>query len=259
MKIIFDYLKYIIFSNKNGRKIHSPFLYNFAIKVLKDSQKNKYFNTFEKLRTNFLKNNQVINVLDLGAGSKKNKNSLKKISDIAKFSLSSPKYCRLFYRLVEFSQSKNILELGTSLGITTLYLNNEKIKPNITTIEGDPTIFNFAKNICNKNNSKIININLDFDSFFCKIANEKQKFDLIFIDGNHTKEATLKYFDYSKNIITEKGIIVFDDIRWSKGMFEAWEIIKNSNFNGAVVDIFKMGIIFLNPDFLEKQFLTHYY
>jgi predicted O-methyltransferase YrrM len=206
-----------------------------------------------------LKNNQIITIIDLGAGSKKSKTNKKKISDIAKFSLSSPKYCRLFYRLVEFCNSKNILELGTSLGITTLYLDNQKTNPKITTIEGDTTIFNLAKNIFEENEVKINILNLDFDSFFCKIANENHKFDLIFIDGNHTKEATLRYFNLAKKNISEKGVIVFDDIRWSKGMLEAWEIIKNSEFSGVVIDIFKIGIVIFDSNFIEKQYLTHYY
>lgn len=256
--MLLQYLQYLLKSKKKGRKIHSPFFRNFAIKVLNDFGNHNLFFEIEKIRFDLLRNHQKIKVVDLGAGSKKKFDEQKKVSKIAKYSLTSPKYCRLLHRIANFTKTQYILELGTSLGITTLYFNqNENVKK-ITTIEGANSISKIAQENFNKFDSKINLITDNFDNILPQFIKKNTKFDLIFVDGNHTKQATLRYFFILKNLISETGIIIFDDIRWSKGMFEAWEIIKNSS-DYSTVDLFKIGIVFFDSNLKEKQDLQLFY
>ncbi|MBN2662188.1 MAG: class I SAM-dependent methyltransferase [Bacteroidales bacterium] len=251
--MIINYLKFLITSNRAGYNIHSPYLFNFALKVLNNSANANLNNKIENIRLSLLNNEKIIEVYDLGAGSKKQKSANRKISNIAKYSLTSTKYCTFLQKTIEFTNAKKVLELGTSLGISSLYIKSAINKPEIHTVEGAQTIANIAKeNFILLKKNIFLHIS-DFNSFFEKAIKENQKFDFFFIDGHHTKEATLRYFELAKKIMLPNSTFIFDDIRWSKGMYEAWIYIKNSEYQGASVELFKMGVIFFNTDFIQKS------
>jgi predicted O-methyltransferase YrrM len=246
------YLDFIILCSTQIFKKKTLEYKNIAIKVLKSKIKTKKFVKIEEIRKNLLKNNQRIKVIDLGAGSKKNKTDERRISDIAKNSLSSQKKCIFLYNIAEKIAAKNILEFGTSFGITTLYLASVENMQKITTVEASENIANIAKeNFSNFN----LNINLitdSFDNFIEKNKNDKNLFDLIFIDGNHQFQTTLRYFDYAIKHLSHKGVIIIDDIRWSKDMFLAWQNIYEQSKTGFFIDLISFGIIFNNQESKEK-------
>ena len=100
--------------------LHSPFLFDLYTKVIKIEQDG--IQEVEKLRASLLKTGREITVLDLGAGSKHHKQSKRLISEIADTSLSDLRFSLLYLRLIRHIDAKNIIELGTSFGINTLYL-----------------------------------------------------------------------------------------------------------------------------------------
>ncbi|MBN2892962.1 MAG: class I SAM-dependent methyltransferase [Bacteroidales bacterium] len=256
--MIFEYFKYLIFSKKNVNGIHSTYLSNFAIKVLNNFKNINNFIEIENIRKKLLRNHQIIKVVDLGAGTKKKQGDTRIVSKIAKHSLTKPKYCRLLFSIANFTKAQTILELGTSLGITTLYFAKAEYVKKIVTLEGDNSIYKLANDIFKQEGSNISHFNINFDDYLVEIKNHDEKYDLIFIDGNHTKEATLRYFNILKEHISSNGVIIFDDIRWSKGMFEAWNKIKDTN-NFSTVDLFKFGIVFFDKTIVEKQNLQLFF
>lgn len=256
--MIYEFLKYLITSKKRKSKIKSVFLSKFAIKVLNDFKNNNNFIEIEEKRKKLLCNHQTIKVIDLGAGSKKKSSNLKKVSTIAKNSLTSAKYCRMLYRLVCFTKSQNILELGTSFGVATLYFAECKSIKKIITVEGDVNISHIANENFSNYEGKIELINSDFDSFLHNLNPEK-KFDIIFIDGNHKKEATIKYFNFLKEFLNDKAVVIFDDIRWSRDMLAAWNEISKPNSDYFTVDVFKMGFAFFGYDVENRKNWVLYY
>ena len=157
------------------------------------------------------------------------------------------------FRVVNYFKPSTILEIGTSLGFTTSYISNANKKSKITTIEGDPTIANIAKSnfqILKLKNVEIINDNFDniLETLF------KQKYDLVFFDGNHSKEATLRYFNWAKDNSNENTIFIFDDIYWSKGMTEAWETIKKHPQVTVTIDTFFWGFVSFRKEQAKEHF-----
>ncbi len=252
--MIINYLNYFIKSKKNNFSDYNPYLQNLAVKILNFSKTTKKNIKIERLRYKLLKNNKLISTNDLGAGSKQNSSNNRKISDIAKYSLTPAKYSLLIKEIIEYTTAKNVLELGTSLGITSLYMKTAKTNPSVTTIEGCKNIANLAKKNFKLLKKDIKIYNLSFDDFFKKAIKNNLTFDFFYIDGNHTKKSTIKYFEDIKKI-NSNGTLVFDDIRWSKNMYEAWTKIRKSNFKGAVVELLKVGIIFFNDSFDKKEYL----
>lgn len=258
--MVYNYLifffKYLI---NRGKFKKTPAINN-AIKVLNTINKTKKNINIEKIRSKLLKQKQTIRIEDLGAGSKLKKTNERKISYIAKSSISKKKYCKFYRALIEEFNVKKVLEFGTSLGINSMYMNSAKNNPQIITVEGDKEIAKIAENNFLENN-KSKNIKLlvkNFDEFLLDKSYTNTKFDLIFLDGNHRKDATIRYFDELENRLTENAIFIFDDIRWSKEMYEAWKEIYLSKKNGLFLDLFKIGIYFKN-DFSEKKYFTKYF
>ncbi|MBA4318765.1 MAG: methyltransferase, partial [Flavobacterium sp.] len=159
-------------------------------------------------------------------------------------------------RITNYFQPQSILEIGTSLGLATsaLALGNPKTK--ITTLEGCPETANQCQLQLQKFN--INNVNLvvtEFSSYF-KTQNPKPKTqNLIYFDGNHSKKATLNYFELLLPTITNETLWIFDDIHWSPEMEEAWEIIKTHPKVTVTIDTFQWGLVFFRKEQPKEHFV----
>ena len=250
IKKISYYLKFL-FQGINKYNIHSPLVHDFIENVLDNSVKYYSFIGIEHVRSLLLKQNEAIELKDLGAGSKSIKSSLSTINILTKKVQSTPEKAQILFRIVSFFQKKNILEIGTSLGLTTAYLSNANKNGQITTIEGDQRVSNLAQknfNTLKLNNIKLINE--PFDEIIPQLL--KNKFDLVFFDGNHSKEATLRYFYWLVEHANEDSIFIFDDIYWSIEMKQAWQEICNFDKVMLSLDIFSLGIVFFKKN-REKE------
>ena len=243
---------------KNEYQLHSPFLFDLYLKVFKKDVKKPSFTVIENLRTQLKNNNTILHITDLGAGSKKNNSNERSIASIARASLKKPKYARLLHRLVNHLQPENIIELGTSLGITTAYLSTATLQT-VYSIEGCPEIYQQAKknlHVLGLTNVKCINEN--FDSGFQKVLDKVPSPGLIYIDGNHRQHATLNYFYTALPYLDNNSVLVFDDIHWSDEMEAAWnEIIQHKDIT-ASIDLFEMGIVFFRKELSKEHFILRY-
>ncbi len=248
------YLKYYFTaSNGKGHGVHSPFVFDFIKFVLNDKKEYPCYRPIEKLREVLLADDKSIEVEDFGAGSTVIKTKLRVVKDIAASSLKPKKYSQLLFRIVQYYQKTNVLELGTSLGTTTAYLASAA-NTVVTTMEGSANIAAIAK----KNISLLAlkNINIikgDFEKTLPYFLSTKKAIDFVFLDGNHRKAPTLQYFAQILLHASEETIFVFDDIHWSKEMEEAWEVVKIHEQVTLTIDLFFIGIALLGKSFKEKQ------
>ena len=247
-------------SNDRGHGTHSPFVYDFIEKVLLDKGSYPAYSRVETLRRQLLYSHERIQVLDLGAGSRKEGKQERKIRDIVRFSAKPRKYGQLLYRMVRHYQILEIMELGTSLGLTTAYLAYAAERGRVLTMEGAPEIANMAESNFLKLGMDNIEVVIgDFDHRLEDALSNMPSPGLIYIDGNHLKEPTLRYFDRLLPHCGEGTVLVFDDIHWSKGMQEAWQSIKMEPQVRCTIDVFFMGIVFFRNSFREKQdFMIRY-
>ncbi len=249
--MIYQVQSYVGFVSKakHKRRLENAFLKRFAANVLDKNKKYYAFMALELVRDKLLLDKELITVSDLGVGSKKLKANKRRICDIAKLSLKKPKFAEILFRLINDLQPCTVLELGTSLGITTGYMAKANKKAKVYTLEGCSEIAKVAKTTLTQLNCKNVELLVgSFDHLLPDVLKKKNTFDLIFIDGNHSKDATLRYFNMCLPHLTDTSIIVFDDIHWSKGMNEAWNEISNSSVISFSIDLFEMGIIFFNKN-----------
>jgi predicted O-methyltransferase YrrM len=195
-------------------------------------------------------------VEDHGAGSIYSTNSNRTVASIAKHAAKNKKYAQLLYRIVRFYKPGSILELGTSLGISGSYLALANPKAKMISIEGSPMVADKARNCLNElgiSNCEIIEGN--FDQLLPGLL-DKERWELVFVDGNHKKQPTLRYFQWLMGNIRSGSILIFDDIHWSGEMEEAWEAIKQHPGVKLTIDLFFIGLVFFREEFHEKQDFT---
>ena len=249
------YLKHwISASNGKGHGMHSPFVFEFITRILNDKTVYREYNEVEAVRRELLNDNRILGVEDFGAGSVIDKKYKRTISSITKNAAKPKKFGQLLFRMVKYYRPNTILELGTSLGITTSYLSLAKPEVRVITMEGSKEIGDVAKqNFKTSGLKNILLIEGNFDTTLSSLITHHSSIDFAFIDGNHRQEPTERYFNELLVKINNNSILVFDDIHWSREMEAAWKTIKNNAAVTCSIDLFFIGIVFFRKEFKEKQ------
>jgi predicted O-methyltransferase YrrM len=228
--------------------------------VLNDELIPSVTHPIETLRSKLLKDETVLQVNDLGAGSMVNKSARRTIASICRNTSKSKKLALLLHRIMRKYQPATVLELGTSLGISTAYLATGNPLAKIITIEGSSSVAEIAR--MNFAELDLKNIELkegNFDDLIPAIVKKVANIDLVFIDGNHRQEPTLRYFELLMKISGPQTIIIFDDIHWSSEMELAWDTIKSDQRVRMTIDLFFVGIVLFREEFKIKQdFIIRY-
>ena len=254
-RLAIKYLNYLFTaSNGKGHGIHSPFVFDFITKILNDKKTYPAYERVEHLRSQLLMDYRTLSVEDLGAGSSVPRSDQRTVSSIVKNAAKSKKHAQLLYRIVQYYKPATIIELGTSLGITTSYLSLANPAAKVITMEGASVVADIAQK--NFGALELRNIQLikgNFDDTLSSVIYHLSSLDLAFIDGNHRKEPTLNYFKLLLSKSTPSTTLIFDDIHWSGEMEQAWEEIKAHSSVTCTIDFFFIGLVFFRKEFKEKQ------
>ncbi len=253
-----NYLKYN-YLKTNEHQLHSPFVFELYNQMFKKNMPFYSYETVEAIRSQLLLNPAQIHVTDLGAGSGASRSNLRSIRQITKTATKNKKYAQLLFRLADHFQPDIILELGTNVGISTMYLAIARSKSRVITIEGCPEIRKIAQE--NFKQLQLQNIEPvlgNFDTELPGILASLNTLGLVFFDGNHRKEATLNYFNQCLEKASNNSVFIFDDIYWSKGMTQAWETIKAHPKVTVTLDLFQLGIVFFRPEQAKQHFVLKY-
>lgn len=253
-------IKYFMLSkHKNGHGIHSPFVYSLIKDVFKNKTSLALVSMVEKTRKKYRKDRRIITVNDYGAGSLKLLNRERRISDIAKYASVRRHYGALLSRLASINDGKTIIEMGTSLGIGTMYLALGAPSSKVITIEGCKNILSIAgTNFCSNKLGNIEPVTGNFDEVLDEILKTSGEIGLVYIDGNHRSEALLRYMDLFYGYVNEDTIIVVDDIHYSRDMEQGWNILKKSDSVILSVDILQMGLLFFRKGTRKQDFVIRY-
>jgi predicted O-methyltransferase YrrM len=249
------YLSYYLkASNGKGHGMHSPFVYRFILNVLNNKQGYKPPAAIEEIRTELLKDQDLLTIEDLGAGSRMSSSKTVPVSTIASRAIKPAKYAAMLYRLARYYQPSTIIELGTSLGITTSYLAKAVPYSKIVTVEGSHAVREKALKVFDQLEIKNIeSLEGDFNVLLPSILEKTGKVDLGYIDGNHRLEPTLNYFQQLVDKSHNDTVLIFDDICWSFEMETAWKTIKEHPSVRCTIDTFFLGFVFFRKEFKEPR------
>lgn len=262
LHIIKSYLKFL-YNSKNEHGVHSPFVFDLVTNCFYDKTNYHEYENIIDYKKSLIEDKTKINVTDFGAGSRVFKTNRREVSKIAKVAGISIYRAKLLFRLINYFQPSTFFELGTSLGIATYSASIALKNTKIISVEGckETSLFTSNKFLKCFNLEQLENINFinsEFEIFlhdFDKSTFSDTDWNMVYFDGNHSKEATLKYFDILIETTTNKTVWIFDDIHWSKDMEEAWETIKNHSKVTVTIDTFQWGIVFFRTEQEKEHFI----
>jgi predicted O-methyltransferase YrrM len=235
--------------------LQSPFVYDFYENVFQVAKAHNAEDPIESLRASLSESMKEIPTFTLGAPSRHGTETKKTIRDLVKKGGTSPFGCRLLELVIRQYKCKTIYELGTSLGLTTLYLSRPE-QTRVYTFEGNAALLSVAEENFSKfkrNNIQIISGNID-DTLPETLAQTDVP-DLVYIDANHRMEPTLRYVHQFLKTGAEHMIIVLDDIYWSPEMTQAWNILLREKAVQVSLDLYSMGILILRRDLTPGHYI----
>ena len=251
INLITSYLVRFFSSLKNSLDTRTALAKNFYSNVLNDKGSYPEYEFVSSAKKDLLSRGgsakRLIHVDTHGAGNNGG-TSYKKVSAVVRRSSVTEKQGRLLFRICRYYRPASIIELGTAAGISTMYLASGNPDAEVMTIEGNSELAAIASQNFNKHNLNNIKVlNCSFREALAGLKNvdkkDGERMTLVFIDGDHTYEATLEYFDYFRRILVRPYIILIHDIYWSGGMYKAWREIEDSCADCEIMDLFFMGAV----------------
>ena len=270
--------------NTGGHGVHSPYLFEWVRMVMSDKNTYYVWDEIEEIRQEMLKDTRELEFVDYGSGgplptspSKGRSANMRRVCDIAKGSLARRKEAQLLARLVgwlgrplltspsrggigdEASEDRKgltIVELGTSLGVTTAYLAAMDSRNKVVTYEGCPAVAEVARANWEKlglSNIACVVGEITVDSLQLAV-DRLSGIDVAFIDANHTYEATLTYFNALASRVYEKSVVVVDDIHYNEDMEKAWKAICADERVTTTMDLYRMGLVFFDKHYWRKHY-----
>ena len=212
----------------------------------------------------------------------------RRVCDIAKGSLARKKYAQMLSRLVNWlghplqtfpleaphdasaversarggngdgqlavGNGLMIVELGTSLGITTAYMAAVDSRNRVVTYEGCPAVAKIAQ--ANWKSLGIKNIECRVGEIDVeKLDAELEQVDVAFVDANHTYASTRAYINILLQKVHAKSVLVVDDIHHSAEMERAWREICADERVTSTMDLYQMGLVFFDKYYWKRHYV----
>lgn len=155
----------------------------------------------------------------------------------------------LLMKLVEALKPENGLELGTCLGISASY-QASAMQINgagrLISLEGADAVAAVARETVARHGHGRVDIHVGrFQDTLPGVLRDHAPFDYAFIDGHHDGPATVQYFEMLEPVLTDEACVIYDDIRWSDGMLDAWNELRRRGNVEVAVDLVDIGICWL--------------
>jgi len=242
-----------------GYGLHSPFMFTFYKRVIARPAR-RDLSWVRKRHRHLKTDKQVVHCPEeWGAGSNRLKKGGEKLRCIVRHSSVSYKYGRILFNIAREFQPATILEIGTSVGVSTMYLAEGHPEASLYTLEGCPDKMAVAnENSEILNHSNIHPVEGAFGEILPGLLPRIGPLDMVFIDGNHRKVPTLSYFAMLEPYLHHHSIVIMDDIYWSPEMKEAWDQIRGKPGVKVSVDLYRMGILFFREELYPQRFKIWY-
>lgn len=252
------YLKYYVnASNGKGHGVHSPFVFDFIQHVLNDDRIFYAYRQIENLRQLLKADQRVLEIKSHVEESGVVKQVFSKIADMASSSGCSAKYGQLLFRITDKYGPSEILEIGTSLGITSGYLAMANHNTSVTTIEEAGSLVKIAGANFQKlgiRNIRILEGNIDQQ--LSDWLAQGRNIDLALVNGFQDAASIIRYYKAIWKNLHENSMLILMGVHASTEMEKAWKEIQQDDAVTLSIDLFCMGLVFFRKEFRVKQHIS---
>jgi predicted O-methyltransferase YrrM len=169
----------------------------------------------------------------------------------------SPRWGTFLHECARSVNARSILELGCAAGISSCYLALVPSCKQFFAIDASADMLALARQNLRRSGAaaEVALVQALFDDGLDQLfADESLRFDFVWIDGHHERDATLHYFQRILPRLRSGALVGFDDIRWSPDMYEAWQTLQKWPGFRHTVDAAKVGIGIWQGDGIEPRF-----
>lgn len=276
--ILIKYLKYRLAARgRRGRGIHSPLVYDLIRKVIVNEERWKVPGRVVEVHRALLKDRTRLAFEEFGAGSRvastesggdsrddfTGSDAGSGITSVASRSIRSltrrssvnRRFGRFLFRLVRWFRPDELIELGTGIGVSTLYLS-AAFDRQMESVEASPQKHAFSKVLFEQYGIKNVKTHCGtFMQCFEDVVPDPDARSMVFLDGDHRYGATMELVE--RLIDTRKNgemLIVIDDIHWSEEMERAWNELRHDSRIPFTVDLFQVGLVFIRDEVSKQHF-----
>jgi predicted O-methyltransferase YrrM len=252
---ILQYLKHQLYRrNRKGFGIHSPYLFEFVHDVVFNASRTEVPEQILRCHRSLKRENSLIPLGKLGTTANVEPSGRRTVGSFVRRSSVNEKYGSLLYRVSRWFKPDMIIELGTGLGISALYLGSGAPDVPLHSIEGNTDRADFAAQLMCRCGMGPVSIHWgEMDEKLEDLMPVLEGRFLAFVDGNHHFGPTVRYVEKLLEGAGEEAVIILHDIYWSRDMQRAWEELLGRPGIRVGIDLFQMGILLLRRDLNKMQ------
>lgn len=241
--------------HSKGHGVHSPFAFNLITKVIREKASYYRIKDIELLRKRMLQNNQAVSYLN----SKGDKVVSKRVADIIKKQAVSPKTGALLFRLANYFKPRTVLQIGPSMGFSSLFMVSYAPDVYCVSIEPDPYLVPVSQMIHEKGGRSAIDQRTgNYEEVLAALRKEEKTFDFIFFNVRNEQHNTLLLFRDCMLLSQENTVYVIDGIRAGKSTYDFWKEIISLNETTISMDLYSVGIVFQNKKLHKRTYKVYF-
>ena len=208
------------YKRSKGFGIHSPFAFNFVLKVLRE--RNQYY-AYDNIHAAHWGATRL-------ATTKESKHIL------------SYKYAKMIFRIACHFNPTSILQVGTSHGVASKALLSVSSSTQLYSYVGvthNRKIYESTTSDVAHRITKFDDINEAIASYIASLPHDNAPFIII----NHIDKGNRLIIDTASNAISQGGIVIVCNINKNKTIKESWDEIKSNMPHGMSFSNDKIGVI----------------
>ena len=223
---------------RKGFGVHSPFVFNLITKVIEEKCSYYSFYDIELLRKQLLFREGEINYPD-----RQNKGKRK----------------TLLFRLTNYFKSKNILQIGTTMGLSTLYLTSYATGLKCIALENVPEFATTARQAFAKEGRNPVDLRIgNYKDLLPQALNDINSLDFVFFNTLYEQHNNLWLFNECMKYAHNDTVFVFEGIKASRKMRELWEEICACPEVTVTLDLYSLGIVLFNKKLHKRDYIVYF-
>ncbi|WP_106829995.1 O-methyltransferase [Parabacteroides pacaensis] len=241
---------------RKGFGVHSPFVFNLITKVIDERSPYYRFYDIELERSKLLYHQEPITYPD-----RQNKYKLRTrtIAEIVRKEAISQKHGALLFRLANYFKSKYILQLGPTVGLSTLYLTSYDTGLKCIVLENIPQFARIAGELFGKQSRNPIDLRTgNYQELLPAALKEMPQVDFIFFNTLYEQHNNLILFEEAVKYVNPDTVFVFEGIRANSQMKSFWREACRHPAVTVTVDLYSLGIIFFNPKLHKRDYIVYF-
>lgn len=241
---------------RKGFGVHSPFVFNLITKVIEEKCSYYSFEDIELIRKRLLFKEELITYPDR---QQKGKVKSRPIGEIVAREAIRPKHGALLFRLTNYFKSQHILQLGPTMGLSTLYLTSYAAGVKCIALENVVEFAQIARQVFGKLAFNPIDLRTgNYKDLLPQALKDMETVDFVFFNTLYEQQNNLWLFNECVRYAHNDTVFVFEDIKASRKMRELWDEIRIHPEVVVTIDLYSMGIVFFNKKLHKRDYKVYF-